>query len=110
MLFRSFVTPAALSKAIIGGLLRKRLRFGGLAITDDVADPGVSSFAQIPDAAVQAIKAGADMVYISGEASDEEAAYAAVLNAARSGAIPQSRIREALLRVLLTKRGYGLLL
>jgi beta-N-acetylhexosaminidase len=105
-----FVTPAALSKAIVGGLLRKRLRFGGLAITDDLADPGVSSFAQAPDAAVQAIKAGADMVYISGEMADEEAAYAAVLNAARSGAIPQKRIREALLRVLLTKRGYGLLL
>jgi beta-N-acetylhexosaminidase len=105
----SFVTPAALSKAIIGGLLRKRLRFGGVAITDDLADPGVSSFAQVPDAAVGALKAGADMVYISGAMSDQEAAYAAVLNAARSGAIPQKRIREALLRVLLTKQGYGLL-
>lgn len=105
----SFVTPAALSKAIIGGLLRKRLRFGGVAITDDLADPGVSSFAQVPDAAVQAIRAGADMVYISGDLSDEEAAYAAVMNAARSGAIRQKRIREALLRVLLVKQGYGLL-
>ena len=103
-----FVTPAALSSKIIGGLLRKRLRFGGIAITDDVADPGVSSFAQVPDAAVDAIKAGADMVYISGEMSDEEAAYTAVLNATRSGQIPEQRVREALLRVLLTKRGYGL--
>ena len=105
----SFITPAALSTAMIGGLLRKRLRFGGVAITDDLADPGVSSFAQVPDAAVQAIKAGADMVYISGDRSDQEAAYAAVLNAVRRGEIPQKRLREALLRVLLTKRGYGLL-
>jgi beta-N-acetylhexosaminidase len=78
-------------------------------MTDDLADPGVSSFAQIPDAAVQAIKAGADMVYISGALSDQEAAYTAVLNATRSGAIPESRVRQALLRVLITKRGYGLL-
>lgn len=104
-----FVTPATLSAKIIDGLLRKRLRFGGLALTDDVADPGVSSFAQIPDAAVAAIKAGADMVYISGELSDQEAAYTAVLNAVRSGAIDEARVRQALLRVVLTKRAYGLL-
>jgi beta-N-acetylhexosaminidase len=104
-----FVTPAALSSKIIGGLLRKRLRFGGLAITDDLADPGVSSLAQVPDAAVDAIKAGADMAYISGELSDQEAAYTAVLNAVRSGEIPESRVRQSLLRVLIAKRGYRLL-
>jgi beta-N-acetylhexosaminidase len=105
----NFVTPAALSQKMIGGLLRKQLRFGGVAITDDLADPGVSSFAQIPDAAVEAVKAGADMVYISGPLSDQEGAYTAVLNATRRGAIPEARVREALLRVLITKRGYGLL-
>src|SRR3954454_8647541 len=105
----NFVTPAALSPKIIGGLLRKRLRFGGLAITDDLADPGVSTFEQIPDAAVQAIKSGADMVYVSGDLSDQESAYTAVLNAVRSGEIPAPRVRQALLRVLLTKQGYGLL-
>jgi beta-N-acetylhexosaminidase len=104
-----FVTPAALSPKIIDGLLRKRLRFGGLALTDDLADPGVSAFAQIPDAAVQAIKAGADMVYISGELSDQEAAYTAVLNAVRSGEISETRVRQSLLRVLLAKSGYKLL-
>ena len=104
----NFITPATLSQKIIGDLLRKKLKFGGLAITDDLADPGVSSFEQVPDAAVQAIKAGADMVYISGDLSDQEAAYTAVLNAVQRGEIPESRVRQALLRVLLTKQGYGL--
>jgi beta-N-acetylhexosaminidase len=105
----SFVTPAALSKAIVNGLLRRKLRFGGLAITDDLADPGVSTFAPAPDAAVQALAAGADMVYISGPFGDQESAYTAVLNAVRSGKLSEKRVREALLRVLLTKRAYGLL-
>lgn len=105
----SFVVPGVLSKSIITGLLRRKLRFGGLAITDDLADPGVSTFAPAPDAAVQALAAGADMVYISGPFGDQESAYTAVLNAVRSGALPQKRVREALLRVLLTKRAYGLL-
>jgi beta-N-acetylhexosaminidase len=105
----SFVTPASLSKAIVSGLLRKRLRFGGLAITDDLADPGVSSFAPVPDAAVEALKAGADLVYVSGPLGDQEAAYAAVLNAVRAGDIAEPRVRAALRRVLLTKRAYKLL-
>ena len=105
----SFVTPAALSKAVIGNLLRKRLRFGGLAVTDDLADPGVSTFAQVPDAAVEALQAGADMVYISGDLGDQEAAYNAVLNAVRNGQIRESHVRQSLLRILLTKRSYGLL-
>jgi beta-N-acetylhexosaminidase len=104
-----FIVPAALSPKITSNLLRKRLRFGGLAITDDLADPGVSSLEQVPDAAVDAIKAGADMVYISGELSDQEAAYTAVLNAVRSGAISEAQLRQSLLRVLVTKGGYGLL-
>jgi beta-N-acetylhexosaminidase len=104
-----FIVPAALSSKITSNLLRKRLRFGGLAITDDLADPGVTSLEQVPDAAVDAIKAGADMVYISGELSDQEAAYTAVLNAVRSGAISEARLRQSLLRVLVTKGGYGLL-
>src|SRR4051812_40828673 len=104
-----FIIPAALSPKITRNLLRKRLRFGGLAITDDLADPGVSSLEQVPDAAVDAIKAGADMVYISGELSDQEAAYTAVLNAVRNGEISEARVRQSLLRVLVAKGGYNLL-
>jgi beta-N-acetylhexosaminidase len=104
-----FVTPAALSSRITTNLLRKRLGFGGLAITDDLADPGVSSFAQVPDAAVEAIKAGADLVYISGPLSDQEAAYTAVLNAVRSGEISEAHVRQSLLRGLVAKGGYKLL-
>jgi beta-N-acetylhexosaminidase len=69
----------------------------------------VSSLEQTPDAAVDAIKAGADMVYISGELSDQEGAYAAVLNAVRRGEISEERIRQSLLRTLIAKSGYRLL-
>jgi beta-N-acetylhexosaminidase len=63
----------------------------------------------VPDAAVQALQAGADMVYISGSLGDQEAAYNAVLNAVRRGQIRESQVRQSLLRILLTKRAYGLL-
>ena len=49
------------------------------------------------------------MVYISGDQSDQDAAYNAVLNAVHSGGISEAHVRQSLLRILLTKRGYGLL-
>jgi beta-N-acetylhexosaminidase len=63
----------------------------------------------VPDAAVQAIRAGADVLFISGPVGDQQAAYAAVLRAARSGEIPRRRLNEALLRALEAKEDYGLI-
>nr|MBA2505230.1 hypothetical protein [Thermoleophilaceae bacterium] len=104
-----FVTPASLSKAVTTGLLRERLRFKGVAITDDLAAGAVAAVASAPDAAIQAVKAGADMVYISGPRGDQEAALNAVLNAARRGDISRRRIDEAVARILVAKRGAGLI-
>ena len=104
-----FVTPASISRRVIGGLLRTRMRFGGVAITDDLADPGVSTFAPVPEAAVQAVTAGADLVYISGPLGEQVAAYTAVLGAVRRGTIKAERVRRSLMRLLLAKRAAGLL-
>lgn len=104
-----FVTPGSLSRSILTDLLREKLRFKGMAITDDLADPGVSALETVPDAAVKAVKAGADMVQISGSAGDQQAAYVAVLRAVRAGEIPMKRLNEAVLRVLNAKRDYGLI-
>lgn len=104
-----FVTPASLSRAVMQGLLRRELRFRGIAIADDLADPPITALGTVPDAAVQAVKAGADMVFISGPEGDQQASYVAVLRAARSGEIPRARIDEAVMRILSVKRDYGLI-
>ena len=104
-----FVTPGSLSPTLIGGLLRGELGFRGIVITDDLADPGVTSLTDIPKAAVDAIQAGADLLYISGPQAEQDAAFEAVLGAARSGTISAARLREALLRNLSVKRNYSLI-
>jgi beta-N-acetylhexosaminidase len=104
-----FVTPGSMSPALIGGLLRRDLGFRGVVITDDLADPGVTAITTVPEASVAAIEAGADLVYVSGPPAEQEAAYDAVLKAARTGAISPGRLKEALLRNLSVKRNYGLI-
>jgi beta-N-acetylhexosaminidase len=105
----NFTVPASMSRNVIQGLLRRKLHFNGVAITDDLAAPAIDSFASLPDAAVKAIQAGADMVYISGSSGDQRAAYIEVLRAAQRGQISRARLDQAVLRVLEAKRNYRLI-
>jgi beta-N-acetylhexosaminidase len=58
---------------------------------------------------VKAFRTGADMVYISGDAGDQQAAYVAVLRAVRRKKITRARLNAAVGRILLAKQGYGLI-
>jgi beta-N-acetylhexosaminidase len=104
-----FTRPGSLTRAIATDLLRGELRFQGVAIADDLADPAITSSYSVPDAAVQALRAGADLLFISGPVGDQQAAYSAVLSAVRGGDIPRPRLNEAVLRALEAKEDYGLI-
>jgi beta-N-acetylhexosaminidase len=104
-----FTAPASLSPEVATDLLRLELRFAGVAIADDLAAPAVSSSWPVPRAAVLALRAGADMLYVSGPPEQQTAAYEAVLRAVRSGSLPRRRVDEAVRRILELKRNYGLL-
>jgi beta-N-acetylhexosaminidase len=106
--FSDFTVPASLSSKVARDLLRDELGFEGVAITDDLSDPAVTALRPPSDAAVEAVRAGADMVFLSGPVSDQQAAYAAVLNAVRSGRIPPTRLDSAVGRILVAKRRYGI--
>ena len=58
---------------------------------------------------MEALRAGADMLWISGPLADEQAAYDAVLAAVKSGRIPRARLDQAVGRILAAKEDYGLL-
>jgi beta-N-acetylhexosaminidase len=104
-----FVTPGSLSRRIVTELLRERLGFDGVAITDNLTSPAVVSLYEVPDAAVTALRAGADMLQVTGSPESQADAYDAVLSAAVAGRIDHARIDQAVTRVLSLKQAYGLL-
>ena len=57
-----FTPPASLSREVATSLLRGELGFQGVAITDDLSEPAVAAAASVPQAAVEALRAGADML------------------------------------------------
>ena len=109
--YDDFVTPATLSRQVMTGLLRDKLGFEGVTLTSDLTDPAVTALERPPRAAVQALRAGADLLYISAPAADQAAAYRAVLDGGahearlgraagrgrRAGAGRQARLRAAAL-------------
>jgi beta-N-acetylhexosaminidase len=107
--FNDFTVPASLSTLVDSQLLRGELHFRGVAMTDDLADPAITALHTVPDAAVRALRAGVDMLYISGSVGDQQAAYIAVLRAVQRGRVPRRRLDEAVGRILLEKQDYNLI-
>jgi beta-N-acetylhexosaminidase len=103
------VTPASQTPAIVSGLLRRRLGFEGVAITDDLSAGAITALGPVRDAAVASLLAGADLLLIERPGETQDVARDALLRAVRDGTIPAARLDEAAGRVLELKRRLGLL-
>lgn len=89
-------TPACLSEKIVQDELRGALGFNGLVITAPLNEKAVTEYYTSKDAAIAAIKAGADMIYIP---ESFEEAYAGLLAEVQDGNISEERINESLRRI-----------
>jgi beta-N-acetylhexosaminidase len=89
--------PATLSHAAITGLLRERLGYEGVIVTDALDMRGASGVIGIPEAAVRALTAGADLLCLGSRefAASIEDILAAITTAVRSGRLPEERLAEA---------------
>ena len=68
------VLPASLSAAVIGGLLRRRLGFSGLVLSDDLEMAAVAGTWGVADAARRFLAAGGDLALICRSASARDEA------------------------------------
>jgi beta-N-acetylhexosaminidase len=98
--------PAAVSGAVVHGLLRERLGFDGVVMTDCLEMQAISDTIGIAPAAVMALAAGNDLVLISHLVERQLGGIEAVRQAVRTGTLEESRIAEAAARVIQVKRRY----
>ncbi|REE99242.1 glycoside hydrolase family 3 protein [Thermomonospora umbrina] len=89
--------PATLSQAAITGLLRNRLGFDGAIVTDALDMDGASGAIGIPEAAVRALGAGADLLCLGPREHEDSvrATVAAVLAAVADGRLTAERLEDA---------------
>ena len=98
--------PASLSYGVVTELLREKLGFTGVVITDGMEMGAIVNTYTPGEASIQAIAAGCDVIL---EPADFPAAYAAVVEAVRQGQLTESRIDESVYRILSLKMQYGIL-
>ena len=102
------IVPAALASEVVTGLLRDELGFKGVAISDDLEAGAVQATYSTPDAAVEALDAGIDLIQISDPEKGAEAAKA-LAKAVKAGKVSSERLAEAAERVIRLKRKLGLI-
>lgn len=100
--------PGTLSYKVLTGLLRKRLGFKGLIMTDCMEMNAIKEYYGTAKAAVMAIKAGADLICISHTLEAQLESFENIKNAVLSGEITESRIDESVERILAIKAKYNL--
>lgn len=89
--------PASLS-ANIHNILRRRLNYSGLIMTDDMTMKGITSLFGLGEACVMAVSAGADTVLVNGSAEEQMEAHSALVQAFAQGRLPLERLNSALMR------------
>jgi beta-N-acetylhexosaminidase len=91
--------PATLSSRIVDGLLKQKLGYGGLVVSDDLEMRAISRRYGVPEATVAAIAAGCDAVLMCGAAQEPQvAAVEAVIHAVENGTLPLKRVEDAIAR------------
>ncbi|GAA2470313.1 beta-N-acetylhexosaminidase [Terrabacter carboxydivorans] len=95
--------PATFSASVLEDVLRGRLGFEGVIVSDALDMAGASAETGIPEAAVRALVAGCDLLCVGSETTEEcyLEVVDAVVEAAASGRLPVARLEEAVARVAL---------
>jgi len=96
-------TPATISPQIIKEILRKKVGYSGLVITDDIQMKGLSEVSNSHEAALQALKAGADIIMMTWSFKDQEKAIERVKEAVLKGELSEDELNEKVNRILAVK-------
>ena len=98
--------PASLSYVLVTEVLRERLGFQGVVITDALNMGAIASEYSSGEAAIKAVEAGDDILLMP---NDFQMARSALIQAVESGEIAEGRIDESVRRILNVKHSFGLI-
>ena len=98
--------PATLSPRILNGVLRERLAFEGLVISDDMEMRAVADLGEPEDLAVETLLAGVDLIAACHDTARQERMLAALVRRAQANSDFAARVHAAAARVARFKARY----
>ena len=93
-------TPTSLSKTMVTDILREKMGYTGLVVTDAMNMGAITEEYTSAEAAVKALQAGVDVVLMP---ENYQQAYQGVLDAVADGTLTEERIDESVTRILTVK-------
>lgn len=87
--------PASVSREIVTGLLRERVGFNGLVLTDDMEMGAILQYSPLAEAVVEALAAGADVLLACHLPETILAAHEALVKAVEAGRLTAHRLAES---------------
>ena len=99
--------PATLSAPILTDLLRRRMGFSGLVMSDDLLMRGIADTASPGEAAVRFLEAGGDLILICQDEAAQREALVGVTEAVERGRLSEARIEESRDRIARAKAHYA---
>ncbi|MCL2521450.1 MAG: beta-N-acetylhexosaminidase [Erysipelotrichales bacterium] len=98
--------PATISKRILTDLLRNELNYQGLLISDSMEMKAVADTIGSVESSILAVQAGMDLLCLTHDQDLPEKVFKGLIKAVKDGSIPESRIDEAVTRILKFKKQY----
>lgn len=92
--------PASLSRKMVTGILRNKMRYSGVIITDDLAMGAVAKGRSSAASAVMAVKAGNDILL---GVTDIDGSADALVASVKKGKITEKQINQSVKRILKLK-------
>jgi beta-glucosidase-like glycosyl hydrolase/CubicO group peptidase (beta-lactamase class C family) len=97
--------PSSLSKNIVTDLLKKRMGFEGLILTDALNMKGAADFSTSAEINLEVIKAGNDILLMP---NDIEGTFTKIQDALTEGSLTEERIEHSVKKILKAKYWAGL--
>jgi beta-N-acetylhexosaminidase len=100
--------PTTLSEKILTGLLREELDFKGVIVSDAIGMAAILKKWPLPLACTMAIKAGVDTILLKADDESRSQCFFGIKQAVEEGELAESRVDEAVTRLLKMKYDQGL--
>ncbi len=98
--------PASLSRRIVKGVLRRRLGYAGIVMTDDLEMGAIERCQGFDQTVRRVVKAGVDLALICHSREKIERAFAIMTRTCRSSPTKRRRAERSVARILAAKQRY----
>lgn len=99
--------PATLSKIILRDLLRKKMKYKGVVVSDDLEMNAIANHQTLSTAAIDAMVAGVDLLLVCKSLDQAGSIYEAIVNAHELREISAKEVKASLARMAKLKKEYA---